>query len=169
MDFTILFDQTHHTLANHGKTARSDILYIPRGHTALLSLYNMTNDLHLVKDDKTGQISLRSENCAVVHKLSLGKTGDIARKLKCGERLDIKSELDSLLYNRRVFHEPVYQNGCSWVLNPCDNFALIPTPGFYIVELFDVNQFDVAYIEYVILSVADSMVIPEAFKLGGKR
>ena len=46
------------------------------------------------------------------------------------------------------------------------NYALIPVPGLYLIELFDVNQFDIAYIEYTLLSVADSMAIPDDFKLG---
>ena len=166
MDYTILFDKDHRTVAKHGKSAFSDILYVPPGQTALLSLYNMVNELHLVKDEETGKMSLQSDDCAIVHKLSLGKTGDIARKIECGERVDVTGELKALLYNRRLFHEPVYQNGCAWALNPCNNFALIPTPGFYMLEFFDVNQFDTAYVEYALLSVADSMAIPNAFKLG---
>lgn len=168
MDFTILFDKDHRTLASNGKSAFSDILYIPPGKTALLSLYNMVNELNLVKDEKTGKMSLQSDDCAVIHKLSLGQTGDIARKLECGERVDVTGELKRLLYNRRLFHEPVYQCGCSWTLNPCNNFALIPTPGFYMLELFDVNQFDTAYVEYALLSVADSLAIPDDFKMGSR-
>lgn len=168
MDYTILFDKEHQTIANNGTSAFSDILYIPVGHTALLSLYNMTSSLDLVKDSDTGNLHLASNDCAVIHKLSLGKTGDITKKIECGERIDISSEINSLLRNRRLFHELVYQNGCSWSLNPCNNFALIPTPGFYMLEFFDVNQFDTAYVEYALLSVIDSLVIPEAFKLGSK-
>lgn len=168
MDYTILFDRDHRTIASNGKSAYSDILYIPPGKTALLSLFNMINELNLVKDKDTGKISLQSDDCAVVHKLSLGQTGDIARKIECGERVDVTGELKSLLVNRRLFHEPVYQGGCSWVLNPCNNFALIPTPGFYMLEFFDVNQFDTAYVEYALLSVVDSLAIPDDFKLGSR-
>lgn len=168
MDYTILYDKDHRTLAANGKSAFSDILYIPPGKTALLSLYNMINELKLVENEQTGKKYLQSDDCAVVHKLSLGQTGDIARKIECGERVDITGELKGLLYNRRLFHEPVYQCGNSWTLNPCNNFALIPTPGFYMLELFDVNQFDTAYIEFALLSVSDSMAIPNEFKLGGK-
>lgn len=168
MDFTILYDKTHRTLSENGKSAFSDILYIPPAKTALLSLYNMINELALVKDEATGKISLVSDDCAVVHKLSLGQTGDISRKLECGERVDVTGELKALLWNRRIFHEPVYQCGCSWTLNPCNNFALIPTPGFYMLEFFDANQFDTAYVEYALLSVSDSLAIPDAFKMGSK-
>lgn len=166
MDYTILFDHTHRTIASNGKSAYSDILYIPAGKTALLSLFNMTSGLDLVKDEVTGKLSLQSDDCAVVHKLSLGQTGDISRRLDCGERADIAGELRGLLLNRRLFHEPVYQCGSAWTLNPCNNFALIPTAGFYMLEFFDVNQFDTAYVEYTILSVADSLAIPDSFKMG---
>lgn len=168
MDYTILFDKDHRTIASNGKSAYSDILYVPPGKTALLSLFNMINELNLIKDEATGKMSLQSDDCAVVHKLSLGQTGDIARKIECGERVDVTGELKSLLLNRRLFHEPVYQCGCSWTLNPCNNFALIPTPGFYMLEFFDVNQFDTAYVEYALLFVADSLAIPDDFKLGSR-
>ena len=82
MDYTILFDKDHRTIASNGKSAYSDILYVPPGKTALLSLFNMINELNLVKDKTTGKMSLQSDDCAVVHKLSLGQTGDIARKIE---------------------------------------------------------------------------------------
>lgn len=168
MDYTILYDKDHRIITNHGKSAYSDILHIPPGYTALLSLYNMINEFHLVKDSNTGKTSLQSDDCAIVHKLSFGKTGDIGIDFKCGERIDITGKINELLYNRRIFHEPVYQNGCKWSLNPCDNYALIPTPGFYMLEFFSDEQFDTAYVEYTILSVADSMAIPNTFKLGSR-
>lgn len=167
MDYTILFDYEHRTISDNGKSAFSDILYIPPGKVALLSMYNMYSEIRVEKDSK-GKTELVANDCATVHKLSLGKTGDVARKIECGERIDITSELKSLLYNRRLFHEPVYQCGCVWSLNPCNNFALIPTPGFYMLEFFNPNQFDTAYVEYTILSVSDSLAIPDDFKLGSK-
>lgn len=167
MNYTILFDKAHRTLAEHGTKAFSDILYIPNGQVALLSMFNMYNEVRMTKNGN-GETELVANDCAVVHKLSLGTTGDITRKIECGERVNINGELRSLLENRRLFHEPVYQCGCTWSLNPCNNFALIPTPGFYMLEFFNPNQFDTAYVEYVLLSVADSMAIPDDFKLGSK-
>lgn len=166
MDHIILFDKDNQTIASNGKSAFSNILYIPPGKTALLSLYNMISEIDLVKDEKTGAFSLQSDDCVKIHKLSFGATKDIARKIRCGERVDVNGELKALLRDRRVFREPVYQCGCAWGINPCNNFALIPTPGFYVLEFFDVNQFDLAYVEYALLSVADSMAIPNEFKMG---
>ena len=166
MDWTIAFDKTHRIISEDGKSAYSDFIYVPVGETALLSLYNMFNGLAVKTDPTTGKSSLIADNCATIHKVSLGPTGDVARELECGERVNILGELKTLLYERRVFHEPVYQCGEKWVLNPCNNYALIPVPGLYLIELFDVNQFDTAYIEYTLLSVADSMAIPDDFKLG---
>ena len=168
MDYTILFDKDRRTIAEHGTRAFSEILYIPPGKVALLSMYNMYNEVQVTKNAK-GETALVAKDCALVHKLSLGKTGDIARKIECGERVDVQGELRGLLANRRLFHEPVYQCGCTWSLNPCNNFALIPTPGFYMLEFFNPNQFDTAYVEYALLSVSDSMAIPDDFKLGSKR
>ena len=37
------------------------------------------------------------------------------------------------------------------------------------LEFFNPNQFDTAYVEYALLSVSDSMAIPDDFKLGSKR
>lgn len=166
MDYTILFDKDHRKASDTGTSAYSDILYIPPGKTALLSLYNMYDETKMTKDEATGKMSLQSNSCVVIHKLSLGQTGDVGRKIQCGERVDVQAELRKLLHNRRVFHEPVYQCGNSWAINPCNNFALIPTPGFYMLEIMDVNQLDTAYVEYALLNVADSVVIPDEFKLG---
>lgn len=166
MNYTILFDKDHQTLTAHGTKAFSEVLFIPPGKVALLSMYNMINEVRLVETD--GKTELVANDCALVHKLSLGKTGDIARKVACGERVDVAGELQGLLASRRVFHEPVYQCGCTWSLNPCNNFALIPTPGFYVLEFFNPNQFNTAYVEYTLLTVADSMAIPDDFKLGSK-
>lgn len=166
MDYTVLFDKCHKILASNGLSAYSDVLYIPPGKTALLSLYNMTSGYDLVEDPNTGKKVIKSDDCAVVHKISLEQTPDIIKKFDCGELVSITSELRNLLLNRRMFHEPVFQCGSSWNINPCNNFVLIPTPGFYMLEFFDVNQFDNAYVEYALLSVADSLAIPDDFKLG---
>lgn len=167
MDWTILYDKDHKIIAPDGKSAFSDILYIPVGKTALLSMYNMINEAYIVKDPATGKpISMDLHPCVVVHKLSFGGTGDVARKIECGERVNILGELKTLLLERRVFHEPVFQCGEMWILSPCDNFALLPTPGFYMLEMQDPHQFDTAYIEYALLTVAESMAIPDDFKMG---
>lgn len=165
MNSIILFDKDHRALTDHGARAFSEILHIPIGKVALLSLYNMYNEVQLRKNAK-GVTELVANDCAVVHKLSLGKTDDVARRLECGERVDVHGELRSLLANRRLFHEPVYQNGVAWALNPCNNFTLIPTPGFYMLEFFNPNQFDTAYVEYTLLNSTDSTEIPDDFKLG---
>lgn len=167
MDWTILFDKKHQIISEDSKVAYSDILYIPVGKTALLSMYNMINEAYIVKDPETGKpISMDLNPCVVVHKLSLGQTGDVARKIACDEKVNILGELKTLLLERRVFHEPVYQCGEQWILSPCDNFALIPTPGFYMLEMRDLHQFETAYIEYALLSVAESLAIPDDFKMG---
>lgn len=171
MDYTIIFDKDHQKVSENGTSMYSDVLYIPPGKTALLSLYNMVDETKLVTDPTTGKKSLSSGSCVTVHKLSLGQTGDITdvvKQVECGRVYDVQNELRKLLYNRRLFHEPVYQCGSTWTLNPCNNFALIPTPGFYMLELTDVAQFDTAYVEYALLDVSDSVVIPDDFKLGSK-
>lgn len=168
MDYTILFDKDRQTLAEYGTRAFSEVLYIPPGKVALLSMYNMFNEVRVLKNGK-GHTELIADDCALIHKLSLGKTEDIARKIECGERVNILGELRSLLASRRMFHEPVYQCGQSWSLNPCNNVSLIPIPGFYMLEFFNPNQFDTAYVEYTLLDVADSVAIPEGFKLGSKQ
>lgn len=168
MDFEILYDKEHRTISSNGKSAYSDILYVPPGKTALLSLYNMYSEASIKTDPVTGKKVLSSNDCVVVHKLSFGQTGDIARKISCGENVDITRELKQLLYNRRLFHEPVFQCGDEWTISSCNNYALLPTPGFFMLELVDTNQFDTAYIEYALLSVPDSMIIPDDFKFGSK-
>lgn len=168
MDNTILFDINHRMISIDGRSAFSDVVYIPVGKTALLSLYNMTNDISLDKDPDTGKYVLKNDSCVIVHKLSFSQTGDIARKLECGEVVNIQDALNALLQKRRLMYEPVYQCGQAWKINPCNNFVLIPTPGFYMLEVMDINQFDTAYIEYHLLSVQDSLSIPDDFKLGSR-
>lgn len=168
MDFTILYDKTHSVVSPSGKQVYSDILYIPVGKAALLSLYNMTASLDLVTDPDTGRMVLQSDDCIIVHKLSFGQTGDLARRLSCGERIDVQRELTGLLHSRRVFHEPVYQCGGAWAINPCNNYALIPVPGFYMLELFDLDQAATAYIEYALIGLEAAAVIPDDFKMGAR-
>lgn len=165
MDYTIAFDQERRTISDDGRSYYSDIIYIPAGNTALLSLYNMFNKARLV-EGADGEKSLQVNSCIVVHKLSFGETEHIRRAIKCGDFINLADEYKKLLIERRVFHEPVFQCGEAWQINPCNNFALIPTPGFYMLEIFDLNQIDTAYIEYTLLSVADSLAIPDDFKLG---
>lgn len=166
MDFTIVYDKDHRLISDNGLSAYSEVFYVPPGKAALLSLYNLVNTVKLVTDPKTGKSHLSADDCAVVHKMSLGRTGDFARHVACGERVDIAAEARKLLLDRRIFYEPVYQDGCPWSLNPCNNYALISVPGFYMLEFYDTEQFDNAYVEYALLSVADSLAIPDGFKLG---
>lgn len=167
MNTKILYDNVNRMFSSDGKTVFSTLLFIPVGKTALLSLYNMYNELYL-ETNNDGEKNLVDKSCIVVHKLSIGDTQNITKKdLECNESFNILSEMRRLLEDRRVFHEPVYQNGKAWVINPCNNFALISTPGFYMLELHDPNQFDVAHIDYTLLSVSDSLAIPNEFKLGG--
>ena len=58
MDYTILFDKDRRILAEHGTRAFSEVLYIPQGKVALLSLYNMYHEVQLTKDDKGKTIQI---------------------------------------------------------------------------------------------------------------
>lgn len=167
MDSFIAFDKEHRYISGNGRSAFSDIIYIPPGYTALLSLYNMRNIVNIAKDD-AGEFVLENKACAVIHKVSFEQGKDIHKELACGNRVNINDLIQDMLKKRRVFHEEVTQCGHSWSINPCNNFVLIPTPGFYRIEFFDINQLDTAYVEYFILSVADSATIPDDFKLGSK-
>lgn len=170
MDFTVLYDSNNRIVSENGKTMFSKILYIPQGKVALVSLFNMVNALTLKEDEDTGKPVLTSDTCIKVHKISLGRAGSIVKKLSCGDPMpNLDAEIRAMMHNRRMMYEPVYQCGTAWTINPCNNFALIPTPGFYMLELFDVNQFDTAYIEYVLLDVAESLAIPDDFKLGSMK
>lgn len=166
MDFTILFDKDNRTLENHGQTAFSRVLYIPPGKTALLSMYNMTGHQDIVTDPTTGESRVVFFDCITIHKISYGRVGDLIVEAKCNDRVDLMGEVMKLLARRRVYFEPVLQKGCAWTLDACNNFALIPTPGFYMLEFTDPNQFDTAYVEYALLDAATSVTIPDAFKLG---
>lgn len=169
MDFTILFDKDNRRLAENGKTAFSNVLYIPPGKVALLSMYNMIAGTEVRTDPQTGKKTIVSKDCVVVHKISYGRTDPLVIKAKCHEHVDVASEVAKLVAKRRVFFEPVLQDGCPWVLDACHNFALLPVPGFFMLEFTDPAQFDTAYVEYALLDTRDTITIPDAFKLGFKK
>lgn len=160
MDWKIALDINHHTLIEGGAKAESSIIHVPVGKVALLSMYNM-----LATIDYDGE-TLSTDDCAEIQKLSFGKTPDLAPQVECGKNRNLTSEMLSAINSRRMFKEPVTQCGQCWTINPCNNFVMIPTPGFYSIILYDVDQVDVAYIEYVLIDVADAAAIPDEFKLG---
>lgn len=160
MDWIIALDKEHHTLIEGGTKAESDIIYVPVGKVALLSLYNMTASVDFNGD------SISMDDCVELNKLSFGATPEIVAELLCGETFNLQKELRKALAARRVFKEPITQCGQYWTIHPCNNFVLIPTPGFYTLTLHDVDQLDVAYIEYALVNVSDAAAIPDEFKLG---
>lgn len=169
MDFFIALDKDNHTLTNDGKTAQSNIIYIPAGKVALLSLYNMMN-IVTMEDGEKGKF-LQTKSCLTVKKLSFGRTSDVNKDLVDDICTNYKTHLtlaNQLLADRRVFAEPVYQGCCAWSINPANNMALIPVPGFYVLETDDVDQLSTAYVEYAVIDGSQATAIPDAFKLGSK-
>lgn len=166
MDFTILFDRDHRKLEDLGTVAYSDVLYVPPGKAALLSMYNVVAGQELVEDPVTGKKTVINKDCMFIHKISYGRVPPAVFDKKCNELPDVNGEIQKLLAKRRVFFQPVEQDGCSWSLDACNNYALLPVPGFFMLKLTDPNQFDTAYVEYALLDVQDTITIPDAFKLG---
>ena len=169
MDFFVALDKDNHTLVNGGKTAQSTIIYIPPGKVALLSLYNMMNIVTL--EGGEGGKFLQSKSCLSIKKLSFGRTGDVNKDLiddLCSNNKTHLMLANKLLADRRVFAEPVYQDCCEWNINPANNMALIPVPGFYVLETDDVDQLSTAYVEYAVIDASQATAIPDAFKLGSR-
>lgn len=164
MDFYTALDKDNHKLVNDGKTAQSNIIYIPKGHTALISLYNMTNIVKL--EDENGEKVLTNKSCLTIKKLSFGRTGNVSAIYECDTHVNLVAEAQKLLADRRVFAEPVLQDCCPWTINPGNNMALIPTPGFYVPETDDLDQLNTAYVEYAVLTADEAKAIPNGFKLG---
>lgn len=164
MDFYIALDKDNHNLVNDGKTAQSNVIYIPKGHTALVSLYNMTTIVKL--EEENGEKVLINKSCLTIKKLSFGRTGNIQGLYECDTHINLVAEAQKLLAERRVFAEPVIQDCCAWSINPGNNMALIPTPGFYVLETDDIDQLNNAYVEYAVLTVDEAKAIPYGFKLG---
>ena len=160
MDWIIALDVDHHALIEGGAKAESEIIHIPAGKVALLSMYNM-----LATIDYDG-VTLESDDCGEIQKLSFGATPELAPQIECGKNRNLNSEMLRAIQNRRLFKEPVTQCSQCWTIHPCNNFVMIPTPGFYSVILYDVDQIDTAYIEYILIDVADAAAIPDDFKLG---
>lgn len=167
MDFLVALDKDNHTLINNGATAQSNIIYIPPGKVALLSLYNMMTIISM-KDDN-GKKVLENKSCLTIKKLSFGRTPDVNKEMiddMCSNSKTHQALANKLLADRRVFSEPVYQNCCEWSINPANNMALIPVPGFYVLETDDVDQLSTAYVEYAVIDADKASAIPDGFKLG---
>ena len=164
MDFYIALDKDNHKLVNDGKTAQSNIIYIPKGHTALVSLYNMTTIVKL--EEENGEKVLTNKSCLTIKKLSFGRTGNISALYECDKHFNLVAKAQKLLDERRVFSYLVVQDCCAWSINPGNNMALIPTPGLYILETDDIDQLNNAYVEYAILTVDEAKAIPYDFRLG---
>lgn len=162
MDFRIAVDKDNYKLINDGKTIQSHIIYIPPGHVALLSLFNMVNTAKL---DGT---QIVSKSCLTVKKLSFSRTGDISdgNLDLCDKTTNIVREAEKLLKSRTIKSEPVYQGCCPWFVDPSHNFSLIPTPGFYVLETDEIDQLETMYVEYAILTAEQALAIPNGFKLG---
>ena len=164
MDFYTALDKDNYKLVNDGKTAQSNIIYIPKGHTALISLYNMTTIVKL--EDENGEKVLTNKSCLTIKKLSFGRTGNVEAIYECDTHVNLTAVAQKLLADRRVFAEPVIQDCCAWSVNPGNNMALIPTPGFYVLETDDLDQLNTAYVEYAVLTVDEAKAIPHDFRLG---
>ena len=109
MDFNIALDKDNHTLINGGATAQSNIIYIPPGKVALLSLYNMMTIVSM--KDENGKKVLENKSCLTIKKLSFGRTPDVSKDLVedlCSNNRSHQALADELLADRRVFSEPVY-------------------------------------------------------------
>lgn len=164
MDFRIALDKANHILVDNGTTIQSRIIYIQPGNVGLLSLYNMTIQYAL---DKAGDTSaVVSKSCLTLKKMSFGEVKEKDIEIICGQHINIKDEYEKLLKNRRVFSEPVYQCGSVWAINPCNNYVLIPIPGFYVLETKELDQLDTMYVEYATLPATQAIAIPDGFKLG---
>lgn len=166
MDWTIVLDHKHHTLTQEGTRAESRLMYVPPGKVGMVSMYNMVEQL--VMSGVGADIVLSSSACARILKVSVARSGDLPKMTGCASYLDLNREHERLLEDREIVKEPIYQCGREWTISPCNNLAIIPVPGLYIIELFDVNQLDEAYIEFITLDVAAATIIPEAFKLGAQ-
>ena len=162
MDYTIALDKNNYVFVNDGATVQSNVIYIPVGQTALVSLFNMTSVAKLEGN------TLASDTCLTVKKLSFGRTGDIMEKVvdMCRDSISLTALHTQLLTARRVFSEPVYQGCCEWSIDPANNFALIPVPGFYVLETQAVDQLDTMYVEYALIPANQATAIPDGFKLG---
>lgn len=165
MDFYVALDKDNCKLIDGGTTIQSNIIYIPLGYVGLLSLYNMVNVISL-QEGEANQKSLVNNSCLTLKKISFGKVDDVQLEDICGKPISINDEYARLLSSRRVFTEPVIQDGRYWTINPCNNYVSIPIPGFYILESKAVDQLDTMHVEYATMPATHAIAIPDGFKLG---
>lgn len=165
MDFYVALDKDNHKLIDSGTTIQSNIIYIPLGYVGLLSLYNMANIVSL-QEDGTDKKTLVNNSCLTLKKMSFGEVDEKQIEVICGKHINLSDEYNRLLSSRRVFTEPVVQDGCYWTINPCNNYVSIPIPGFYVLETKAVDQLDTMYVEYATMPATHAIAIPDGFKLG---
>lgn len=164
MDWTIVLDRKTHTLTQEGTRAESRMMYIPPGKVGLISMYNMTEEVSIFGEGINAVID--TSGCARILKVSVAKSGRLPELSDCGKTIDLYREHEKLLEARAITKEPMYQCGQEWNISPCNNMQLIAIPGLYIIELFDVDQLEEAYIEFIAIDVATASIIPDSFKLG---
>lgn len=164
MDWTIVLDRNTHTLTQEGTRAESRMMYIPPGKVGLISMYNMTEEVNIYGEGADAVID--ASGCARILKVSVARAGRLPELTSCGQTLDLHREHERLLGDRQIRKEPMYQCGEEWNISPCNNIQLISIPGLYIIELFDVDQLEEAYIEFIAVDVETASIIPDSFKLG---
>lgn len=164
MDWTVVLNNKHHTLTQEGTRAESRLMYIPPGKVGLISMYNMVSEIKIIGSGRDAVLSTSA--CARLLKVSVAPSGNLPKLASCDSYLDLRREHERLLEDRVLTKEPIYQCGEEWNITPCNNMALIPVPGLYLIELFDVDQLEEAYIEFITLDVAAAAIIPDAFKMG---
>lgn len=164
MDWTIVLDRNTHTLTQEGTRAESRMMYIPPGQVGIISMYNMAEEAIIVGEGQDAAIEMTG--CARILKVSVARSGQLPELSDCGRVIDLRREHAKLLEDREITKEPMYQCGHEWNITPCSNMQIITIPGLYIIELFDTDQLEEAYIEFIAVDVATASIIPDSFKLG---
>lgn len=164
MDWTIVLDRKTHTLTQEGTRAESRMMYIPPGQVGIISMYNMVEEA--VIEGEGADAVIMTKGCARILKVSVARSKNLPELANCGQVIALDREHEKLLAERKITKEPMFQCGQEWNISPCNNMQVITIPGLYIIELFDTDQLDEAYIEFIAVDVATASIIPDSFKLG---
>lgn len=141
-------------------TQFSEIIYIPRGHFAEISVFNMVHQAS-IKDGV-----LVSEDCLIVHKVHFDNEKEIIADCGCNSYVNLQRLVEEALRERRMWHEVVCTNGEAWVIGACDNIKIIPISGFFMLSMPNPDQLKSSLIKVDVRPDSEGAMIPESLKLG---
>jgi hypothetical protein len=148
----VLFDQN--------STSRvSPVFSVWPGYVSLISLFGMKNAF--TKQDG----ALYNTACIVVQKVTVAGAALPQVQDSCGKDLNaVIAGIPRGVVDR--FEDVMQDCGNAWVINPCNNYAIITIPGFYQLKVADEAQLGEFYVEQITVKAEHAIMYPSGLILG---